>query len=185
MSDDPPPRVPSITERAAVPEAHREHFDHIAETRGSVRGPFAVLLNSPDLAGRVGRVGTYVRYESTLPDDVRELAILTTARAFDCPYEWAAHEPIAREAGVSDAAIDVIATRDSTDSLSPAAREIVDFGHELFGGHAVTDETFDAVAGRLGVQGVTELAATMGYYALLASVLNALEVLPDDGPALP
>ncbi|WP_092814186.1 carboxymuconolactone decarboxylase family protein [Halopenitus malekzadehii] len=94
--------------RETIPEEHRHHYDAIAESRGGVRGPFSILLNSPELAGRVGHLGAFVRFESDLPDADRELTILATARAFDCVFEWAVHEPIAREAGVSGSTIDVV-----------------------------------------------------------------------------
>lgn len=179
-------RLPPITEREAVPEEQRHHFDAIAESRGSVRGPFSVLMHSPELAGRVGHLGAYVRYEGVLSGRVRELAIITTARAFDAAYEWAAHVPIAREAGVPDATIDAVADGAPADALPETDALVVRYGRELLGDHRVTDDTFAAARERFGEQGVTELTATMGYYGLVACVLNAFEVTPDeDAPQLP
>ncbi|MFB6304886.1 MAG: carboxymuconolactone decarboxylase family protein [Haloferacaceae archaeon] len=185
MTGDEMARVPYITDREAVPEGQRDHYDSIAESRGRVVGPFAVLLNSPEVAGRVGHLGAYVRYESGLSDAVRELAIITTARELDCAVEWAIHEPIAREAGVSDAAVDAVAARSSTDDLDDTERTVVEYARELFRDHAVSDATFAAAEERFGVEGVTELTATLGYYNMLACVLNAFEVRPESGPELP
>jgi 4-carboxymuconolactone decarboxylase len=179
-------RVPYLTEREQVAEDGLESYDSIAESRGGVRGPFAVLLNSPDLAGRIGHLGAYVRYESGLPDAVRELAIVTTAREFDCAYEWAAHEPIAREAGVRDEAIDVVAEREPTDDLTETEALVVTYGRHLLGDHAIPDDLFEDAKATFGVEGVVELTATMGYYSMIACVLNAFEVTPGDGsPQLP
>ncbi len=179
-------RVRYHTDRESVPEGHRHHYDDIAESRGGVRGPFAVLLNSPELAGRIGHLGAYVRFEGELPDADRELAILTTARAFDCAYEWAAHVPIAAEAGVSESAIDAVAESSPTDDLATGEAVVVEYGRELFGDHAVSDATFEAALDRFGESGVTELTGTMGYYAMIACVLNAFEVSPSsDRPQLP
>ncbi|MFB6156382.1 MAG: carboxymuconolactone decarboxylase family protein [Haloferacaceae archaeon] len=185
MTDDEMARVPYVTERDEVPADGRRHYDEIEESRGRVVGPFAVLLNSPEVAGRVGRLGAYVRYESDLPDAVRELAIITTARELDCAVEWAIHEPIAREAGVSDAAVDAVATRGSADGLDDTERMVVEYARQLFRDHAVTDETFARARERFGVTGLTELTATLGYYNMLACVLNAFEVRPESGPDLP
>ena len=179
-------RVPYLTERERVPEDGRESYDAIAESRGGVRGPFAVLLNSPELAGRVGHLGAYVRFESGLPDPVRELAILTTAREFDCAYEWAAHEPIARDAGVRDEAIETVAERESPADLTEEESLVVRYGRHLFGDRAVPDGPFEDAKDRFGVEGVVELTATMGYYSMIACVLNAFEVTPEEGsPELP
>jgi len=179
-------RIQYITSREGIPKEHRHHYHAIAESRGGVRGPFSVLLNSPELAGRVGHLGAYVRFEGELPDADRELAILATARAFDCAYEWAVHEPIAREAGVPERTIEAVANAEPTDDLDEGERAVVEYSRELFEEHAVSDGTFDAAVDRFGESGVTELTGTMGYYAMLACALNAFEVSPGpDQPALP
>lgn len=179
-------RVPFVTDREQVPEGERHHYDGIEESRGGVRGPFGVLLNSPEVAGRIGHLGAYIRFEGELSGADRELAIITTAREFDCAFEWAAHEPLAREEGVRDAAIEAVADRAPVDGLTGAEATIVRYGRELFRDHGVTDATFEAAKDRFGVKGVTELTATMGYYSMMACVLNAFEVTPaDDAPGLP
>jgi len=179
-------RIEFITDREAVPEGKRHHYDTVAESRGRVRGPFGVLLHSPPVAGRVGQLGAYIRYESELSGPQRELAILTTAREFDCAFEWAAHEPIAREEGVRDEAIAIVADREPADGLTDAEETIVCYGRELLRRNAVSEETFERARDQFGSRGVTELTATIGYYSMIACVLNAFEVLPEgDGPALP
>ena len=64
------------------------------------------------------------------------------------------------------------------DALSPEEAVVVRYGRELFRQHRVTQSTFDEARARFGDQGVTELTALMGYYALLACSLNAFEVQP-------
>ena len=179
-------RIPYITDREDVPEGQRHHYDSIDESRDGVRGPFCVLLNSPEVAGRAGHLGAYIRYESELPGPERELTIITTAREFDCAYEWAAHEPIARAEGVREEAIEVVATRASADELADAEQTVVRYARELLRDHEVSDATYEAARDRFGDRGVTELTATVGYYSMLACVLNAFEVRPgEDAPALP
>lgn len=186
MTEQPDPRIPLVTDRDQLPEDDRHHFDHIMETRGYVGGPFGPLLNSPEVGGRVARLGTYIRYESVLPGADRELAIIATGREFDCAYEWAAHEPIAREEGVAEATIDAVANRASLEDYPPDDALIVRYVRELLRDHAVSDEAFEAARDRYGVRGITDLTATVGFYSLIACTLNAFEVLPDeDAPSLP
>ena len=80
---------------ALAPDARRV-YEKITAKRGAVRGPFASLMHHPVLAERVGDLGEYLRFGGTLPGDIRELAVLVTARAVDQPYEWVAHAKIAR-----------------------------------------------------------------------------------------
>src|SRR5262247_3047813 len=63
-----------------TPEAKRV-YDKITAKRGAVRGPFASLMCHPALAECVGDLGEFLRFGGTLPGDVRELAILITARS--------------------------------------------------------------------------------------------------------
>ena len=180
-------RIPRITERDQVAERHKSIFDAIAESRGRVSGPFSVLLNSPEVAGRVAHLGSYIRFESTLEPQQRELAIITAAREFDCQYEWSAHAVLARNVGVRDAAIEAVANRAPVGSLSEEEATIISYGRQLFGDdHRVADSTFDAARQMFGDQGVTELTATYGYYGMLACALNAFQVEPAPGtPRLP
>ena len=124
-------RIPQITAREDVPEDKRHIFDAIAASRGRVPGLFSVLLNSPEVAGRVAHLGSYVRAESTLSPPHRELVIITTAREFDCDYVWADHEPLARQAGVREEAIQVVANRGALESLTEDEGIIVRYGREL------------------------------------------------------
>ncbi|MBI4220622.1 MAG: carboxymuconolactone decarboxylase family protein, partial [Chloroflexi bacterium] len=91
-------RIRAITSRDEVAPEHRLIFDSIAGSRGKVDGPFAVLMNSPEVAGRVAHVGTYLRFESKLSPRIRELAIITTARHWNCDLEWVVHVRLAKEA---------------------------------------------------------------------------------------
>lgn len=180
------PRVPMITARDQLPEDQRHNYDLIAASRGQAGGPFAVLLNSPETAGRIGHLGTYLRFQGVLPAADRELAIIATAREFDCSYEWAAHVRLAREASVRQEAVDTVAHRRALTGLTEHEAVVVRYCRELFRDHRVSAAAFDAAKARFGVQGVTELTATMGYYAMLACALNAFEVTPaPDAPRLP
>ena len=177
-SDD-GPRLTPITDRDQLPAGERRHFDAIAESRGGVRGPFAVLLHSPELAGRVADLGAYVRFEGELPDDVRELAILATAYEWDCAYEWAAHKPIAREAGLEDGAIDAARSTTGLDELPEVAAVVVRFVRELLRDHDVAAGTYRDAVEAFGDRGLVELVTTLGYYSMLACALNGLRVRPD------
>ena len=171
-------RVPQIQRRGDVAADAAHHFDSIVGSRGRVSGPFSVLLNSPEIAGRAAHLGAYIRFESTLSDADRELAIITAAREFDCHYEWSAHVVLARDAGVSDDAIEAVANRADLENLDASDALVIAYGREMFRDKRVSDATFDAAQSRFGDQGVTELTATMGYYGMLACALNAFEVLP-------
>ena len=172
------PRIPLIARAEELPVAHREVWARIAKSRGSVVGPFAALLHSPLLADRTAELGAYIRFDSALSAVDRELAILAVARVFDCQFEWAYHVREARKAGVRAEAIAAIRERRAPGALAEGAA-IVRYVSELLVDHRTDDATVAALRARLGVQGVVDLTATIGYYAMLACTLNAFDVRPD------
>jgi 4-carboxymuconolactone decarboxylase len=172
------PRLPEIKERDQLPEDARTAWDYLIETRGSVSGGFAVLLNHPEIAKRVAHLGTYVRYDSSLSDRTRELAALAAVSELEGRYEQAMHTRLARAAGVPDEALDTINHRDEPAGLSEEEAIAVNFARQVLRDHRVIDATFEEARRRLGDQGVVELAATVGYYAMMASMFIALDVAP-------
>jgi 4-carboxymuconolactone decarboxylase len=172
------PRLREITSRTELPQDKQHIFDSIAESRGRVWFPFSLLLNSPEVAGRVAHLGSYLRFESVLSPAHREIAILTAARESDCAFEWAAHARLGAEAGVRSEAVDVIGRRGPLSALKDEETLIVGYGRELLRDHRVSEATFEAARARYGDQGVTELTAIMGYYTMLACALNAFQAEP-------
>jgi 4-carboxymuconolactone decarboxylase len=175
-------RIPLVDRKEDLPAEQRGAWDQIAESRGHVAGPFSALLHAPEIARRVAHLGAYVRFESTaLAGPQRELAILATARAMDCRYEWAAHAPLARKAGVRDEAIAAIRDRRAPAGLTPDEAAIVTYVTQLLRDHRVDDKAFAAARERLGVPSLVELTASVGYYAMIACTLNGFAVEPDPG----
>jgi 4-carboxymuconolactone decarboxylase len=180
------PRQPEVLDRELLQEDERGVFDYIVETRGRVGLPYSVFLNHPQLCNLKLAVGTYVRFKTSLPRNVSELAICTAAREMDCRFEWAAHAGAASRAGVTAEAIDAIAYRRDLDGLSGEEALPVRFTRQLLREHRIDDATFAAALAAYGQRGVLELAATAGYYIMSACWMNALQIEPPpDRPQLP
>lgn len=180
--DERSPRVPVISTKEQLPDDQHEQYDVIADSRGTVSGPFTVLLNSPEIAGRAGHLGAYIRFEGVLAGRERELAIIATAREFDCAYEWAVHAPIARREGVPEDTIEVVVDQKPADELPATDAAVVRYVRELLRENAVSEATFERAEDRYDARELTELTATVGYYSMLACVLNAFEVRPETSP---
>lgn len=181
------PRITPITQRDQLAEHDRPVFDAVTEGRGgSVRGPFGMLLHSPELCRRHLDVGTYLRFKSQVPPEAGELAIIATAREKDCPYVWAAHAPAARKAGVGEAAITAVRDRGDLAKLSSPERDIVDYVRQLLRTNAVAQPLFDRLRDQHGVPWLVELTCLIGHYGIVAGILNAFEVAPKpDAEPLP
>lgn len=168
-------RVPYLT-REDFPAEKQAIYDQIARHRGSVERPFQALLNSPELGGRVASVGEYLRFNSILPNDVREITTLAVAQELGSQYEWERHLPLARSAGVREEVIDAIRDGTPLRRLMPKEAVFVQIAQELLREKKVRAATYSAVEHLLERQGVVELVVTVAYYALLAYVMHALEI---------
>lgn len=182
MHQDNASRIAAVEEASMTPDQQAAAEIVKAGPRGAVRGPFAVLLNSPGAFSAAQGLGAYLRYESALPANLRELAILTTARHWRQDYEWRVHAAIARDAGVSSRAIEALAVGAIVEDFSPAETVVHAFCQELHRTNNVGDETFAAAEQLLSAAGVIDLCALCGYYALLAMVMN---VARNPAPATP
>ena len=156
-------------------------YDEVLASRGAIGGPFLVLLNAPHLAVHVSRLGHQLRFEGTLPDADRELAIISTAREFEARYEWFVHEKLARKVGTSVAAIDAVRTQASTAGLTRRERVLIDVPRAIVRRHRLEPELHAEASEELGEALLLELIALVGFYQLIGTVLNAYDVEPPDG----
>jgi 4-carboxymuconolactone decarboxylase len=164
----------------------RQVHDRISSgPRGSVGGPFNALLRSPQLCDRVQGLGQFVRFESSLPGRVRELAILVTAHHWRAQYEWYAHSRIAREEGLDQTVIDAIREGNDEPFDDPALQVTREFAASLLATGRVPDSVHDSAAELFGERGVVDLVGTIGYYCLVSLTLNTFEVaVPADAAPL-
>ncbi|MDH5294470.1 MAG: carboxymuconolactone decarboxylase family protein [Acidimicrobiia bacterium] len=168
-------RVRLFTEKTddMTPE-QQATFDWVVESRGSMIRPYEVMLHAPGIAQPMAELGAQVRYRSSLSDHDRELVIVTAAVAHGCAFEWDSHEPLARKAGVRSEVLDFLESGASVE-LTDGEAALIDFVNELCEASGVEDSTFAAAREHLGESGVVELAATVGYYTMLAYIMGACE----------
>jgi 4-carboxymuconolactone decarboxylase len=166
------------------PEARRI-YEHIAAKRGAVRGPFAALMHHPSLAEKVADVGEYLRFSSTLPGDIRELAILVTARTVGQAYEWVAHAPIGQREGLPDEVIERVRTRGDLAALPARYAGPARVVQHVLAFESIPAALQDEVQRELGTTGLIELVVLVGHYRSIAGVLNAFEVALPEGARAP
>ena len=153
--------------------AQKTMMDHLVsgERRGA-GGPFNVLLRSPEMGDLVQQFGASMRFHSSLPRKLNEMAIILTARQWTAQYEWNAHRTAAAQAGLNEAIIKSIAAGKRPESMDADETLIYNFGTELLTTHQVSDANFKAVKDKFGERGVVDLISVMGYYQLVSMLLN-------------
>ncbi|CAE6457261.1 unnamed protein product [Rhizoctonia solani] len=155
-----------------------------AQQNGSLRALDMALLNSPQFTIGWNSLFRQIRYNSTVPGDIRELAILRVGAIQGAAYEWQQHEPVGRAEGLTSQQLKLI--RDP--SFSPygemassiftlkqiAALKFTDASTR---NSHVYDDTWSALAEQFpDPQQITELALTVAAYNFVSRFLLAVNV---------
>lgn len=141
-----------------------------------LRGPFNALLRSPELANHVQKVGEYIRFKSSIPAPLNELAILVAGRRWTAQYEFYAHRRLAIEAGLKPEIADAIAAGRRPEAMHGDETIVYEFATELLRHGEVGDATYQWTLDRFGERGVVDLVGAVGYYSLVSLVLNVARV---------
>jgi 4-carboxymuconolactone decarboxylase len=165
-------RMPMMPREAMSPAQQGAADAIIAGPRKAVFGPFIPLLRSPQLMGRIGDVGAYLRFESALDARIRELATCVAARHTANQFEWVMHAPLAVAAGVAQATVDAIAEGRQPRGMADDEAVALDLTFEVLRQHGCCDATYAAAVKTFGEQGVVELVSLVGYFVMVCWVMN-------------
>lgn len=176
------PRI-AMPDLKTMSAEQRQVHDDVVARRGRVPAPTAIWLNSSELARRAERLGEFVRYKTSLPMRLSELAILVTARHWTSHFEWHAHKKEALKAGLDPALVDAINRRRTPSFKAADERAVYEFARELHEKHTVPEALYRAAVSAVGEAGVVELVGILGYYSLVSMTLNVFEVGLPEGEA--
>ncbi len=179
--------MPAIPPDALTAEQRRAAAEFRAARKAEPTGPFVPLLRSPEVMTRAGALGDYLRYQTRLEPRHSEFVILMAARSWSQPYEWAVHYPIAIAAGVKAEVARAIAERRRPASMTAEETTLYDFCDELMRTQAVGDAAYARMAATFGEKGVVDTVGIVGYYTMLAMILNTSRTPPPNNgvPPLP
>ena len=175
-------RVPYV-EREALDAEGQTIYDRIRSDRNIPNVPlqFRALLHSPKAAGYLTSMGAQLRFQSAMPENLKELAIILIARELNSAIEWTGHAVLAAKAGVSAASIEAVRTRKAPAGLTSDEQVIARFVHELLRNKAVPDDAFAAAEKLLGTKGIVDLTLTCSYYTGLCFAQIALKLEMEPG----
>ncbi len=129
-------------------------------------------MQSPALLERVGSLGEHLRFRGVLDARVRELVTCAVARHVGNQFEWVVHAPAAVKAGVSELAIEALRLGRRAAPLADDEQLALDVALEVLQHHGVSEPTYAAAEARFGREGVVELAALVGYFAMVCWIMN-------------
>ena len=180
-----PPRFPPLTyeQLNAYQKPLGEQILKVSSV--GLGGPYNPLLRSPVLGQRMFDLLYYLRWNSSLPLRLHEMAILITGRLWRSQVEWYAHAPLAIKAGLSPEIVADLKARKRPANMKEDEAAVYDFVTELAAKHLVSDETFARAKQVLGEQQVVDLTAVSGTYVTVAMLLAMAEEGVPPGKELP
>lgn len=185
------PRMPELQPGKMTADQKTMYDAIMAGPRHSIEGPFNAWLRSPQLGDRLQKVGEYLRFNTTIPHNLNEFAILITAVEWKSGFEWYAHYPLAIKAGLEPEIAKDLQEGRRPSNMTADETLIYDFATQLQRQRQVSNAVYTGVVKRFGEQGVVDLTALLGYYNVVSMTLNVAEVLPPpgtktlDAPAVP
>lgn len=180
-----PDRMPGIPEEQLT-DAQRHAVEDIrAGPRGALKGPYVAILRSPGLMAPTQRLGEYIRFHCTLDMRINEMAALMCARHWTQQFEWHAHVPHARAAGLDASVIDAISDGRRPPTMREDETVVFDFLGELFANRSVCDLTYGRARSCFGEEGLMDLLGVAGYYTMLAMIMNVARTAIPEGDPVP
>ena len=178
-------RIP-IPDPDTMSADQREVYDAVvAGPRGAVVGPLLAALHRPSLAAKWQEFGAMLRYDTSLPAKLNELAILATGRHWNAQTEFHIHAGAAARAGLASEIIDAIRDGKRPGFDDPDEVAVYDFACQLLTTGRVTDAVYFRIHERWGTVGAVELTSVIGYYSMVAMTLNAHQLPLPDGAVAP
>ena len=168
-------RVQTVEEGQA-PAGVQEIYNRIRENGAKVINLYRILAYNPHILRDFLRLGSSLLAKTELSPKLRELAILRVAKLTGSEYEWVQHYPIALEVGVSPKQTETISHWRSSKNFSEKECAVLQYTEEVAQNVNVNDETFKALQQHLNNREIIELTVSIGYWGMVARLLEALQV---------
>jgi 4-carboxymuconolactone decarboxylase len=173
-----PPKADELT------QAQKAWADMIAAPPRNakfVNPPYRAYIRNPDLAPRLSALSDYLRWNTSLPPRLSELAILITARQWTAHYEWFAHYPLALKGGLDPNVANDIAAGRRPDNMKDDEAALYDLATALYHDRKVSDPIYKAALEKFGERGIMDIIGIIGYYDLVSMTLITMQAeAPND-----
>jgi alkylhydroperoxidase family enzyme len=175
-------RLPYVEPEAMTAEV-REVYDRLPVKLNI----FKMMANAETCFRPLIQLGTSILGRQKLDPKLRELAILRVANLSKAAYEWTQHVPIAKATGATDAQVAALERGQADgDAFDATEKLVLRFATEIVRDVRASDGTLGEVRGRFSPQEVVELVLAVGYYMMIARLLETtgVELEPAAGTAI-
>ena len=167
-----PDRMPPIPTDKMTDAQRKVAAEIAAGPRGKVEGPYWPIIRSPGLAESLQKVGEYYRYRCPLDRKINEMAALMAARSWSQQFIWDVHILQALDAGLKNDIALALAEGGRPAGMAEDEEVLYDFVTELLANQGASDATYARTVAKFGESGVIDIVGIVGYYTMLAMIMN-------------
>lgn len=178
-------RIPLFNAEEMTQEQAKVYADVVGGPRGRLVGPLRAAMHNPTLADRWQKFGEVLRYNTSLPKALTELAILVTARRWNSQLEWFIHAEDGCKAGLPPEVIEALRLGMSPQFDDAEQADIYDFAVQLQQHGNVESALYTRLHERWGTAAMVDLSSLVGYYTLVAMTLNVHAIPLPEGASAP
>ena len=143
---------------------------------GALMGPWNPWLHEPGIGRAIWDLTLAMTANASLPDDVRQIVILTVGARFDAAYEIYAHIAVAEREGMKPERLATLTADLKPSDLSPAQSVAFDVAFKLVRGGTLPEPLYLLAVDTFGQHGANELIYLVGLYSLVSTTLNGFNV---------
>jgi alkylhydroperoxidase family enzyme len=143
---------------------------------GALMGPWNPWLHEPVIGKAIWGLTLAMTANATLPDNVRQIAILVVGARYDAAYEIYAHIAVAEHSGMSAQRLATLVADLKPSDLAADESVAYDLAYALSRGGVLPEPLYRLALSTFGQHGTNELIYLVGLYALVSTTLNGFNV---------
>ena len=180
-------RLPTVPVQDYTPEqkVSKEGFNRWVNPEGDPRGPFGVLMHTPNINNAALKMYEAIRRQNRIEPRLIELMVCVVARSHGSEYEWFIHSRFAVNEGIAPEIIETIRVGKTPTFVKEDERVLYQVVQELLASHKLSAATYEKGLATFGREKLIEIVAGAGYFTMLGFVLAAFAVPPTTGPLHP
>ena len=143
---------------------------------GALMGPWNPWLHEPGIGKAIWDLTLAMTANASLPDNVRQIAILVVGARFDAAYELYAHIAVAEREGMKPERLAALVADLKPTDFSQEENVAFDVAYKLVRGGTLPEPLYRLAIDTFGQHGANELIYLVGLYSLVSTTLNGFNV---------
>jgi 4-carboxymuconolactone decarboxylase len=140
-------------------------------------GPYAALMNHPDLCQKIEGLGYYLKFEGHLSREVYQFVVLSVARETKATFEWVDHQEHALAAGVPTAVIEALKSDGVRGSSFPEPYKLAaQVLSATLAWKNIPEDVQAAAIKNYGLHGFIEIVVLSGFYQMFAAINQGFDL---------